>query len=60
MSETKSKVEEQPEVIEEDEENAKAKQNSNDEITESEESAPYAPSDHNKDSESWYVKLFKK
>ena len=39
--------------MEEDEENLQAKQNSNDEITESEESAPYAPSDRGRDSESW-------
>ena len=51
-SKTKSKAaEELAEEVDVDDENPAEKQNSNDSITESEESAPYAPSDYGKDSE---------
>jgi len=52
LSNTKSKMGEELVVQEEeDDENPAAKQNSEQSVTESEESAPYAPSNDNKDSE---------
>jgi hypothetical protein len=53
LSNTKSKAAE--EIVmdeeEEDDENRAAKQNSTHSVTETDESAPYAPSDHNRDSD---------